>query len=103
MKLVSFLNGDLEKVGLLLYDEIFTLSALHPLLPRTMGGMLENWNSFIGMARAAEVKLKTNPEMQRAGIPLKAIELLAPVPKPTSLRDGYAFRQHVATARRNRG
>ncbi len=29
--------------------------------------------------------------------------LLAPVPHPTSCRDGYAFRQHVATARRNRG
>ena len=30
-------------------------------------------------------------------------ELLAPVPNPTSCRDGYAFRQHVAAARRNRG
>ena len=28
--------------------------------------------------------------------------LLAPVPFPTSCRDGYAFRQHVAAARRNR-
>jgi fumarylacetoacetate (FAA) hydrolase len=30
-------------------------------------------------------------------------EILAPVPHPTSCRDGYAFRQHVAAARRNRG
>jgi fumarylacetoacetate (FAA) hydrolase len=30
-------------------------------------------------------------------------ELQAPVPYPTSCRDGYAFRQHVAAARRNRG
>lgn len=29
-------------------------------------------------------------------------ELLAPVPHPTSCRDGYAFRQHVEAARRNR-
>lgn len=29
--------------------------------------------------------------------------LLAPVPHPTSCRDGYAFRQHVEAARRNRG
>ena len=28
--------------------------------------------------------------------------MLAPVPHPTSCRDGYAFRQHVASARRNR-
>jgi fumarylacetoacetate (FAA) hydrolase len=30
-------------------------------------------------------------------------EIMAPVPHPTSCRDGYAFRQHVASARRNRG
>jgi fumarylacetoacetate (FAA) hydrolase len=29
--------------------------------------------------------------------------LYSPVPHPVSLRDGYAFRQHVETARRNRG
>jgi fumarylacetoacetate (FAA) hydrolase len=31
------------------------------------------------------------------------VRLLAPIPRPPSLRDGYAFRQHVETARRNRG
>jgi fumarylacetoacetate (FAA) hydrolase len=30
------------------------------------------------------------------------VQLLAPVPYPTSCRDAYAFRQHVAAARRNR-
>ena len=30
------------------------------------------------------------------------VEILAPVPHPTSCRDAYAFRQHVASARRNR-
>lgn len=30
-------------------------------------------------------------------------ELMAPIPKPPSMRDGYAFRQHVETARKNRG
>ncbi len=29
--------------------------------------------------------------------------LLSPVPYPVSMRDGYAFRQHVEAARRNRG
>ena len=32
-----------------------------------------------------------------------AAVLLAPLPRPVSVRDGYAFRQHVETARRNRG
>ena len=31
------------------------------------------------------------------------VRLLAPLPRPVSVRDGYAFRQHVETARRNRG
>ena len=31
------------------------------------------------------------------------VTILAPIPKPTSFRDAYAFRQHVATSRRNRG
>ncbi len=36
-------------------------------------------------------------------VALKDVRLLSPVPRPPSMRDGYAFRQHVATARRNRG
>jgi fumarylacetoacetate (FAA) hydrolase len=35
--------------------------------------------------------------------PVNDYTLLAPVPHPTSCRDGYAFRQHVASARKNRG
>ena len=31
------------------------------------------------------------------------VRLLAPLTRPVSIRDGYAFRQHVETARRNRG
>lgn len=32
-----------------------------------------------------------------------AVTLCAPIPRPLSMRDGYAFRQHVEAARRNRG
>ncbi|HEY1956803.1 MAG TPA: fumarylacetoacetate hydrolase family protein [Polyangiaceae bacterium] len=35
--------------------------------------------------------------------PLAKVTLSAPIPRPPSMRDGYAFRQHVETARRNRG
>src|ERR1700733_5605166 len=40
---------------------------------------------------------------KNARIELTSVKLLAPVPRPTSMRDGYAFRQHVEAARRNRG
>ena len=33
----------------------------------------------------------------------QTVTLLASLPRPVSIRDGYAFRQHVETARRNRG
>jgi fumarylacetoacetate (FAA) hydrolase len=36
------------------------------------------------------------------GIPLEEVRLLAPIP-PVSIRDGYAFEQHVKTANANRG
>jgi fumarylacetoacetate (FAA) hydrolase len=36
-------------------------------------------------------------------MPAADVTLLAPIPRPPSMRDGYAFRQHVETARRNRG
>src|SRR5579859_6099926 len=35
--------------------------------------------------------------------PLAGVALRAPLPRPPSLRDGYAFRQHVEAARRGRG
>ncbi len=34
---------------------------------------------------------------------LQDVALQAPLPRPPSVRDGYAFRQHVETARKNRG
>jgi fumarylacetoacetate (FAA) hydrolase len=36
-------------------------------------------------------------------LPIDEVRLVAPLPRPTSLRDFYAFEQHVATANRNRG
>jgi fumarylacetoacetate (FAA) hydrolase len=41
----------------------------------------------------------------RAGavFPAAGVELLAPVPRPPSVRDFFAFEQHIATARANRG
>jgi fumarylacetoacetate (FAA) hydrolase len=44
---------------------------------------------------------------QHGGAPLlharTAVRLLSPIPRPLSMRDAYAFRQHVEAARKNRG
>jgi fumarylacetoacetate (FAA) hydrolase len=47
---------------------------------------------------------KTDEELKALNILVpEGTELFAPVPRPTSMRDAYAFRQHVEAARRNRG
>jgi fumarylacetoacetate (FAA) hydrolase len=60
------------------------------------------------LAKAKEVyewcSKKSLEELEKLNMVVPADkELLAPVPRPTSMRDGYAFRQHVEAARRNRG
>jgi fumarylacetoacetate (FAA) hydrolase len=53
--------------------------------------------------RFEEKKTPSSFEGSLFSRPLAELTLLAPIPRPPSMRDGYAFRQHVETARRNRG
>ena len=41
--------------------------------------------------------------ISEATLPLASVKVLSCIPNPPSMRDGYAFRQHVEAARRNRG
>jgi fumarylacetoacetate (FAA) hydrolase len=43
------------------------------------------------------------PPHDGARYPLAEVTLLAPIPRPPSIRDFFAFEQHVATARANHG
>jgi fumarylacetoacetate (FAA) hydrolase len=56
---------------------------------------------------AADAIVRMHMEGKLAGSSLTlgaaAAALTSPLPRPPSMRDGYAFRQHVATARKNRG
>jgi fumarylacetoacetate (FAA) hydrolase len=54
------------------------------------------------LAKAAETQIKNGLVRNFVGANFEESTILAPVPHPTSCRDGYAFRQHVAAARRNR-
>jgi fumarylacetoacetate (FAA) hydrolase len=54
------------------------------------------------LAKAAETQIKNGLVRNFVGANFEESNILAPVPHPTSCRDGYAFRQHVAAARRNR-
>lgn len=54
------------------------------------------------IAQQVDAAIKSGKISTDRGIPYEGQDILAPVPFPTSCRDGYAFRQHVAAARRNR-
>ncbi len=102
MKLVSYLRDEHEQLGVLIHEMVYDMEVLHPDLPGTMNMFLNYWEDTFPIAQAGELMLREGERTSNKGIPLKDLHLLAPVPFPNSCRDGYAFRQHVAAARRNR-
>lgn len=102
MKLVSYIKDEHEQLGVLINDIVHDMEVLHPDLPNSMNMFLNYWEESFPQAQAGELMLREGTRTSNKGVPLKDLTLLAPVPFPTSCRDGYAFRQHVAAARRNR-
>jgi fumarylacetoacetate (FAA) hydrolase len=105
MKFVSYLNKKEERLGLLYNDKVYDLqksaSSLKIKLPLTMKKFLEGEDASMKLARKVFEAIKKGKI--KSGLKYSDLIILSPVPQPTSLRDGYAFRQHVSTARRNRG
>ncbi len=102
MKLLTYLKGDYEQLAILVNGKLYDTDILHPELPKSMAMFLKYWDDCIPLALAAE-QVIINGEFENKPHRLyKEETIIAPVPHPTSCRDGYAFRQHVAAARRNR-
>lgn len=101
MKLVTFSDNGREQLGLLVDSKIYATTAVNANLPSTMKSLLENWESGMALLKVAENDIKSG-NTSANGADYAGVQLMAPVPQPTSCRDGYAFRQHVAAARRNR-
>lgn len=102
MKLITYRYEEHEQLGILIDDQVYALDQLHPELPNSMNLFLNYWDDYLPFAQAAERSIREGNRLNNIGMPLSQIELMAPVPFPSSCRDGYAFRQHVAAARRNR-
>lgn len=106
MKLVTYLNtNNEENIGFILdgqvYDLIQGAREVGDELPLSMKEFLRGLPETLELARKVEqsaLRGKIKPLLGQ-----KDAHLLAPVPHPASCRDAYAFRQHVAAARRNRG
>jgi fumarylacetoacetate (FAA) hydrolase len=102
MKLVTYLNNNNPKLGIIVNDLIFDVNAQNNALPNNMLTLLNQEERGMDALRELERNIKEGKIVEN-GISFSQAQLLAPVPQPTSCRDGYAFRQHVAAARRNRG
>lgn len=99
MKLVTYKTEGKEHLGIFVNNHIYNLNTCDKLLPDNMISFLEGGDDFMNRAKVINEQIK-NGELK----PKEEVfyELMAPVPHPTSCRDGYAFRQHVEAARRNR-
>ena len=102
MKLVTYLKEDQQQLAILVNDVLYDTESLHPDLPVSMSMFLNYWEDMLPLAKAVEQRIKDGTGRTPYGTPYTDATVLAPVPHPSSCRDGYAFRQHVAAARRNR-
>jgi len=104
MKLVSYLNElEEDRVAIFHNDVVYDLNTLDKSLPDNMADFLWEGDEAMNRAKKLNAKILNGEIKESRGMKLSETELLAPVPFPSSCRDGYAFRQHVESARKNRG
>lgn len=102
MKLVSYLQDGHDHLGLLFDGFVYNLEEVHSELPNSMSMLLNYWEDTFPVLQQVEEGIRQGRVGKEKAMPLSEAHLLAPVPFPASCRDGYAFRQHVEAARRNR-
>ncbi len=100
MKLISYKTEDREHLGLFINGHIYNLNSCDKLIPDNMNEFLSGGEELMERAKKVNEEIKSGKQKAKEEI---FFEVLAPVPHPSSCRDGYAFRQHVAAGRRNRG
>lgn len=102
MKLVSFLSNDEDVLGIYVNGNVYPVSKLNKDLPGSMEELLWGEDELMTTLKAYDQKIKSG-EFSKYAIDFDELPLLSPVPHPNSTRDAYAFRQHVESARKNRG
>lgn len=102
MKFITFMKQDgTERAGWLSSEKIAIdmHEASNGILPETMLEFLENHEHFMPYVLENQKQL----ERWKGTYLLTDVALKAPLPNPKSVRDFYAFEQHVKKARANRG
>lgn len=99
MKLISYKTEETVHLGVFVNGNIYNLNSCDKLLPDNMNAFLEGGEVLMERAKKIDAQIKSGELTPKMEV---FFELMAPVPRPASCRDAYAFRQHVAAARRNR-
>ncbi|MBC8032550.1 MAG: fumarylacetoacetate hydrolase family protein [Chitinophagaceae bacterium] len=102
MKLASYLQDGYELLAIYHNGYLYNLESLNQDLPGTMGILLNFWEEYLPALESLNNSIVKGDIAPHLAMSANDLHLLAPVPHPASCRDGYAFRQHVAAARRNR-
>jgi fumarylacetoacetate (FAA) hydrolase len=111
MKFVTYLSGSQEKLGLLVengagravVDVAEAAKSLQLGIESDILSVIRNSESSLPQLKKVQEAVQAGKLTPSLTHPLDALTLLSPIPHPVSMRDGYAFRQHVEAARRNRG
>jgi fumarylacetoacetate (FAA) hydrolase len=64
---------------------------------------IERWSELKSIFQVVQEAAEAGRTGEAETFEESKTKLLSPLPRPVSMRDGYAFRQHVEAARRNRG
>jgi fumarylacetoacetate (FAA) hydrolase len=114
MKIVTWTTGFGDRAGFVIENTIADIASAHQAArSHGYGELPELPTNIIDILQLEDVGMKELVTIEKwardniAGdaswvVPGHAA-LRSPIPRPTSMRDGYAFRQHVEAARRNRG
>ena len=96
MKLLTYKINNLKtnQIGVIKNQTVYNLNSYFGNIDLVDLIQLENYQNKVNSFIINKNCLKHN---------VNDIKILASIPKPISFRDAYAFRQHVATSRKNRG
>ncbi len=102
MKIVSYLKEEHEQLAVYVDGLLYDMELIHPDVPNTMNMFLNYWDDLYPIAQAGDLAIGEGHIGPGKAVAIGQVQVLAPVTFPASCRDAYAFRQHVAAARRNR-
>jgi len=113
MRLVTFLDVQKNEIpgihiGSMGQGTLIPLPAAYKTLgwnecPTSILEVVESSSKHLPRLRELQIAFEQGKLPASVGIHESQATLVSPIPRPVSLRDGYAFRQHVEAARRNRG